>query len=324
MPRPILCPVDFSESSRGALRYAAALAEHFGSELTVITVNDPLLAEAAAMDSSPDRVHDETLAELTRFTEAAIARSLSAATSAYYVATGQPAPEILRACRERGSELIVMSSQGLSGFRKMFFGSTAERVLRETTAPVLVVPGSARGPASVEEAAASVRRVLAPVLFGPGAGPQLAVLRALAESLSAPALVLHVVEPVRAVLPKGDHYLPSVEQERRARAEAEIAALVVEHTPGAEALIAYGEPSEEIVKVARARGVGLIVMGLQGSSLFGPRIGSVTYRVLSTAGCLVLALPPVRTRGKIPSAGKNPGPWSRGKSQQRTSRSAKR
>ena len=38
----ILCPIDFSESSRGALRYAGALAAHFGARLTLLAVNDPL------------------------------------------------------------------------------------------------------------------------------------------------------------------------------------------------------------------------------------------------------------------------------------------
>ena len=37
----VLCPIDFSEAARGALRYAAAIAEHFGSDLTIATINDP-------------------------------------------------------------------------------------------------------------------------------------------------------------------------------------------------------------------------------------------------------------------------------------------
>ena len=45
----ILCPVDFSEGSRAALCYAAALADYFGARLTVTTVDDPLLANAGAM-----------------------------------------------------------------------------------------------------------------------------------------------------------------------------------------------------------------------------------------------------------------------------------
>src|SRR5690606_10699058 len=48
MRRAILCPVDFSDASRGALRFAAAISQHFGTRLVVITVDDPLLTEAAA------------------------------------------------------------------------------------------------------------------------------------------------------------------------------------------------------------------------------------------------------------------------------------
>lgn len=324
MQPSILCPVDFSAASRAALAYAAAICEHFGSALVVMTANDPLLAEAAAMDSSPARVREETLAELKRFFAEAVDRRLKGVEVIFDVATGQPAPEILRAARARASGLIVISSHGLSGFRKMFFGSTTERVLRETSAPVLVVPGEARGPASLEEAAGSVRRVLAPVLPSRGAG-QLAAVRAIAAALGVPAILLHVVEPVRAVLPKGDYYLPSIEQERRARAEAELADLA-SGVSGVEPLIAYGEASEEIVKVARDRGVGLIVMHLQGSSLPGARIGSVTYRVLCAARTLVLALPAEarRERGKIPSARKNPAGHAAPGPHKRTKRSAKR
>ena len=55
MPRrvSVLCPIDFSVASLGALRYAAAIAERFDGELTVVTVEDPLLAsmDAAAGES---------------------------------------------------------------------------------------------------------------------------------------------------------------------------------------------------------------------------------------------------------------------------------
>jgi nucleotide-binding universal stress UspA family protein len=174
----------------------------------------------------------------------------------------------------------------------MFFGSTTERVLRETTVPVLIVPGYKRGPDSLPDALAAVRRILVPVLL-PADTTQLAVVRGLSDVLSAPVLLLHVVEPVRAVLPRGDRYLPAVERERRARAEADLDHLMEAfESRRAEALLAYGEPAEEIVKVADDRDAGLIVMSLTGSALAGPRIGSVTYRVLCAAGRLVLALPP--------------------------------
>lgn len=301
----ILCPVDFSDASRGALRYGAALAEHFRAPLAVMTVTHPLLAEAAAMETSDAQCTADTLDALRRFFTESIDRSLTGASVTFETAVGKPEQEILRVARERGADLIVISSHGLTGFRKLFFGSTTERVLRETDVPVLIVPGDDRGPRSVAEAAPGVRRILAPVLLPPVSGGHLAVVRAIAETLAAPALLLHVVEPLRAVLPHSDRYLARVERERRLRAEVELEQLAAD-AGGAkpEALIAYGEPSEEIVKVARDRRVGLIVMGLQSSPEGGAHIGSVTYRVLCAAGRPVLALPARPAAGNFPQAGK--------------------
>jgi nucleotide-binding universal stress UspA family protein len=59
-----------------------------------------------------------------------------------------------------------------------------------------------------------------------------------------------------------------------------------------DALVAYGEPAEEIAKLARDRDAGLIVIGLHVSALLGARMGSVTYRVLCLTSTLVLSLPP--------------------------------
>jgi hypothetical protein len=47
------------------------------------------------------------------------------------------------------------------------------------------------------------------------------------------------------------------------------------------------------VKLANTRGAGLIVIGLHSSGLLGPRMGSVTCRVLCLTPALALALPPV-------------------------------
>jgi nucleotide-binding universal stress UspA family protein len=188
----------------------------------------------------------------------------------------------------------VMASHGSTGFRKLFFGSTTERVLRETAVPMLVTPGGESGPRSFEEARKAVRRVLVPVDLTAATSHQLTVARSLADALSLPLLVVHVIEPVRSLV-AAHGTLSTVETERRYRAEAELervtgpAAGVVK----AEALVAYGEPAEEIAKVASDRDAGLIVMGLHSSPVLGPRMGSVTYRVLCLAHRLVLALPPV-------------------------------
>jgi nucleotide-binding universal stress UspA family protein len=288
---PVLCPIDFSDSSRGALKYANILAAHFGARLTVLVVNDPLLLEASVIAAGRSSLVEETTREMQRFFKQTVG-SRGKADVQFEVATGKPAPEILRVSRERGTGLIVMASHGLSGFRKLFFGSTTERVLRETTVPTLVTSGNDPGPSEFDDVRKAVRRVLVPVDLTPATAHQVAIARQISKELTVPLLLAHIIEPVRAL--SGNPAFQTVETERRYRAEAELDRLTAEAADGTtpEALIAYGEPAEEIAKVAGDRGVGLIVMGLHSSPLVGPRMGSVTYRVLCLAHRLVLALPP--------------------------------
>jgi nucleotide-binding universal stress UspA family protein len=291
----VLCPLDFSESSRGALRYAAAIAAHFGSALTLLAVNDPLLVEAAELTGGHSQLTDDTRREMEKFQRQALGTGAEALRDVHIeIASGKPAPEILRVARERGCDLIVMASHGSTGFRKLFFGSTTERVLRETAVPTLVTPGGDAGPKNFDEARKMVRRVLVPVDLTPATSHQMDIARRLAESLSVPLLLVHVIEPVRSLV-SAHATLSTVETERRYRAEAELEreAQALAGASRPEELVAYGEPAEEIAKVAADRDAGLIVMGLHSSPVLGPRMGSVTYRVLCLAHRLVLALPPL-------------------------------
>ena len=290
----VLCPIDFSDNSRGALRYAAEIAAHLGARLTLLAVNDPLLVEASRLAAAPDHLVEVTVREVDTFCRQTLDGRLAAVGDVRLeVAAGKPAAEILRIARERGADLIVMGSHGSTGFRKLFFGSTTERVLRETTVPVLVTPAEDAGPTRAEDAPATVRRILTPVDLTAATAHQLAVAQKVAEHLGVPLLLLHVIEPVRSMVAAHPR-LPKIDAERRDRAERELEEFVAGVPPRVkpEGLIAYGEPAEEIAKVATERGAGLIVMGLHSSPLLGPRMGSVTYRVLCLAHRLVLAIPP--------------------------------
>ena len=63
----ILCPVDFSDASAGSLRYAAAIATHFATRLIVLTVEDPLLTEAADLGTGVRWNPDDSRHELEQF-----------------------------------------------------------------------------------------------------------------------------------------------------------------------------------------------------------------------------------------------------------------
>jgi nucleotide-binding universal stress UspA family protein len=290
----ILCPIDFSDASRGALRFADVLARHFGAQLLLLAVEDPLLTEAVGLSTGVQWTAEQTRAELAKFSKRALPESGSESTDlAFEVAVGHPAKEILRVARERNSNLILMSTHGLTGMRKLFFGSTTERVLRETAIPVLAIPPTAEGPRTSEDIRRAVGRILVPVDLKGWSVHQVQIARRIAESLRVPLIVTHVVEPVRSPLAESLH-LPSIELERRTRAEDALGELLatLPRQIRPEALVTYGDPAEEIAKVARDRNAGLLVIGLHGSPLLGPRMGSVTYRVLCLAPTPVLALPP--------------------------------
>jgi universal stress protein A len=287
----VLCPIDFSDGSRGALRYANALSAHFSAQLTLLVANDPLLTEAAHLAAGGSHLVSDSVKEMQRFYRQSVGPQAIAAVD-FEVASGKPASEILRVSRARHTDLIVMSSHGSSGFRKLFFGSTTERVLRETTVPTLVTSGSDAGPTDISDIRKLVRRIVVPVDLTAATPHQLSVSTGVAKALGVPLLLVHVIEPLRPL--SGHQDVHTVETERRYRVETELERLTGSSPEGGtpEALIVYGEPAEEIAKVAGDRDAGLIVMGLHSSPLLGPRMGSVTYRVLCLAHRPVLALPP--------------------------------
>jgi nucleotide-binding universal stress UspA family protein len=290
----LLCPVDFSDPSRAALSYAAAIADHFGARLIVATVDDPLLASAAASTGHVPSLSQETERELRQFVAETIGDHAGAGSVDYRTAVGKAAHEIGRIAAENHAELIVMSSHGRSGISKRFFGSTTERVLRETTRPVLVTPAARPRAVPLSEMSLDLHSVVAPVDLSDASSHQVRVAAGLAAALSVPLLLAHVLEPV--FIPIGlRHVVPDADDERRVDAENRLRSLARSAAPNVstETLVLGGDPAEQIAELTRARGARLIVMGLHSSGLLGPRMGSVTYRVLSLADALVLALPPV-------------------------------
>lgn len=290
----ILCPIDYSEASAAALRHAAAIAEHFVTRLIVLNVEDPMLTAAMDMGIGVPRTRQLSEGEISTFVSNASGDDPSTlAMCEYDVAVGKPSVEILRVARERSCDLIVMSSHGLSGARKLFFGSTTESVLRDTTIPVLVTPSVNPGPIHIEDAARLLGRVVVPVDLSPASVHQARVAGGLAAALNVPLTLMHVIEPVGARLSTRLNLI-ALDADRQSVAEAHLGELVaaIPRQPRLETLIVSGDPAEQVARVVRDRQAGLVVMGLHGMPWLGPRMGSVTYRILCLTSTLVLALPP--------------------------------
>ena len=139
----ILCPIDFDDNSMAALDLACKIAAQSNAELCIMhVVPFPLAAaEIAPLPSDPFPVWERG----TKVKLEELARE-RASSVRYTVATrsGLPPDVIVSAESEMGADLVVMATHGhsRSAVGRFFLGSVAERVVRESACPVLVVPPS--------------------------------------------------------------------------------------------------------------------------------------------------------------------------------------
>ena len=295
MVRPaVLCPIDFSHASRGALRFAAAIAEYFHAALTVVTVDDPLLS-GATETLYRDDLQASTQGALEQFVTDSFRRLPTVAELFFEVVVGKPATEIARLAEARGADLIVMSTQGRAGMAKMFFGSTTERVLRETRIPVLVTPADDPGPPDVAELQRRIRTVLAPVHVSAASEHQIHVAAGLADALQASLVLMHVLEPLSG-RPGSEAKVRAADGERRVLAIERLNDLARAVTPRPELILTDGDAAAEIAKLARERQIGAIVVRLHSTIALGhawdrSRIASCVRRLRPCSRCH-----PVRSR----------------------------
>ena len=144
----VLCAVDFSPPSADIVRTAVAYAGGAWPDgdgravLTLVHVVEPLLVQAAAMTVDSDVIRSECRQALAALASSVTSTAL-AQPATLDVRVGLPHVEILKAAAASHATLIVLGTQGQTGAARFFFGSTTQRVLRETVTPTLVVPPAA-------------------------------------------------------------------------------------------------------------------------------------------------------------------------------------
>ena len=135
----ILCPVDFSEHAREAMRAAMALA---GADawVTLVHVHELPVIGPPELPMDP-RLVAQIIAQAEKSLRAwaGEAAQLGPARVESLCVPGAAWASIVELARERASDLIVMGTHGRSGLRHPLIGSVAERVVRHADCPVLVV-----------------------------------------------------------------------------------------------------------------------------------------------------------------------------------------
>jgi nucleotide-binding universal stress UspA family protein len=142
MFKKILCPVDFSEGSRSALRTAAQLAAQHGGELVLVHVwTPPIIAmagEAPLPGDALQKMYEDAERDLAA--AASTAGALGVKTVGTHVLEGAAWPMIVETARnDRAIDLVVMGTHGRTGLSHVLLGSVAEQVVRHARCAVLIV-----------------------------------------------------------------------------------------------------------------------------------------------------------------------------------------
>jgi nucleotide-binding universal stress UspA family protein len=292
--RRILCPIDFSDTSRHALEHAVALARWYESEITALhVVHVPLFPQppilAAFADTAENVLSNRNAAEALLRVWLEPARQAGVRTKVT-VDEGQATTQILQNSISSHADLIAMGTHGLSGFDRLLLGSVTEKVVRKAACPVLTVP-----PAVATTGKIPYQRLLCPVDFSESSNAALKITFSLAKEADASVTLLHVFEwpPESEPLVQRfdiEGYRHAVEGEAASRLRTFITDDVRVWSKPATKL-AWGKPYRAILDTARAEGTDLIVMGVRGRNPVDLTVfGSTTNQVIRHASCPVLTL----------------------------------
>ena len=146
--KKILVPVDFSDYSKSALKYAINFVKMFEAKLYLIYVVEPMVYPAdfsmgqVSLPSMDSDMMERSKSELKELAAKEIDADINVEV---IVRTGKPFVEINETASEKDIDLIIISTHGHTGVEHLLFGSTAEKVVRKAPCPVLTLREPIKG-----------------------------------------------------------------------------------------------------------------------------------------------------------------------------------
>ncbi|MEF8784412.1 MAG: universal stress protein [Haloarculaceae archaeon] len=143
----ILVPTDGSVTSEVAVDNAVDIAEKYGATIHALYVIDVDATSYGLGTEQVDRIRQGHLDDMPEVKDDADEATSYVAAAAEergvdyeeHIRIGEPARAIRNFVEEENIDLVVMGSHGRSGLSRVILGSVAEKVLRRTHLPVLVV-----------------------------------------------------------------------------------------------------------------------------------------------------------------------------------------
>lgn len=287
----ILCPIDFSEFSARAYRYALSLAERYHAKLVALHVVEIWRHPSASFSTTADLYQKFRKAFLengglqlqefvNKHASPEIQREL-------VVQEGTAADEILSCARTHRADLIAMGTHGRRGFDRLMLGSVTDRVMRAASCPVLVVSSPSRDAAvaATERHPHRLDRVLLCTDFSENSERALNYAVSVAEEYNAELTLLNVLEHAPAPAKRQPAIAAQKQLDKLISPEQHKSLKI-------KTAVRVGKAYEQIVKLAEEAQSDLLVVGVRGRGALDAAIfGSTTYRVMQLGTCPVLAVP---------------------------------
>lgn len=130
--RSILCPIDFSETSKRALNNAIVLARRYNAELVVLSVCEMQTSSWFSSKEQLDKENRERFEKHGKDYDAFLENfNLVDVNYTKETKKGEPAQEILNTIALKNIDLMVIGTHGRTGLNRMIMGSVTEKVIRE-------------------------------------------------------------------------------------------------------------------------------------------------------------------------------------------------
>jgi nucleotide-binding universal stress UspA family protein len=276
----ILLPVDFSERSLGAARYAKFLADHFQSEITLLHSITPLPYEFGALEGGGAML-GEIYRDRAEEAEENLKRFLCTEFAGHNVKRvlleGDAAERIVEYAHTEKMDLIVMPTHGYGTFRRFILGSNTAKVLHDAECPVWTGVHLQDAPAEVP---VEIKSILCAIDLGPQTCRTLTWAAALQREFNASLKVIHAMacgdDPAAAELERSIR--EEVKRfEKSAHAEAEL-------------MLEPGEPQAVVCEAADRVCADVLVIG-RGSAAAGfGRLRTHAYALIRQSPCPVVSV----------------------------------
>jgi nucleotide-binding universal stress UspA family protein len=284
----VVLPVDFSERTPGAARYARVLAEHFGAEVVVLHVAVPPPYEFGTLEGG-GAVLGELMASRSVFIEKQLASLADEELKNVRVERvrleGDAASRIVEYAHSSGAGLIVMPTHGYGPFRRFILGSVTAKVLHDADCPVWT--GIHMEQVSSLDAIA-FRSVVCALDLGPQSSKALSWAMQLAASFDARLTLCHAIPCVG--VPIVEEIGPEFRAQVVSMAKERIGKLQSEAGTQAEVRIDGGDAPEVVAKICEdAKADVLVIARGSAAGVFG-RLRTNAYAIIRQSPCPVVSV----------------------------------